>query len=288
LAENSKAAIHLRNLGFLTLNRCPKSVSFKNKVIWITGASSGLGEAMARAFYTEGARLILSSRREEVLNELKEELGGVDVHVLPLDLTDTDSHPELAAKAHALYGRIDILVNNGGVSQRSSAFDTTLDTVRKMMEINFFGTVSLTKALLPYLIEQDEAHIVVTSSVMGKYTIKTRSTYSASKFALHGYFDSLRLEQHENNIHVTLVCPGFVNTNITRNAMLGDGSAFNKGGEFHEKAMTADEFAQKLLPAIEKKKREVHIAGFKESFGLFMKRFFPGLLHRILLKSDVG
>ncbi len=263
-------------------------MSFKNKVVWITGASSGLGEAMARAFHQQGAKLILSSRREEVLNELKQDLGGDDIYVLPLDLMQSESHPAKAAEAHGIFGRIDILINNGGISQRSTAEETTLETVRKIMEINFFGTVSLTKALLPYLIKQDEAHIVVTSSVMGKYTIKTRSTYSASKFALHGYFDSLRLEQHENNIHVTLVCPGFVNTNITKNAMMGDGSSYNKGGEFHENAMTADQFARKLLPQIARKKREVHIAGRTETFGLIMKRFFPGILHRILLKSDVG
>ena len=262
-------------------------MSFKNKVVWITGSSSGLGEALARAFHNQGANIIISARREQVLQELKEDMGGKNIHVLALDLTAPETHEELAKKAHSIYGRVDILINNGGVSQRSSAFETSMQTVRKIMEINFFGHISITKALLPYLIEQDESHIVVMSSVMGKYTIKTRSSYSASKFALHGYFDSLRLEQFENNVSVTLVCPGFVNTNISKNAMMGDGSAFNQSGENHEKAMTADEFADVLLPKIAKKKREVYIAGRKESSGLFMSRFFPGFLYRFLLKSDV-
>lgn len=263
-------------------------MEFKDKVIWVTGASSGLGEAMTKAFVKEGAKLIISSRRIEVLNELKVALGGENIHVLALDLADLDSHEAIVEQAYDIYGRIDILVNNGGVSQRSTAFDTEMSALKKIMDINFYGTVSITKLLLPYFIEQDKAHIVVTSSVMGKFAIKTRSTYCASKHALHGWFDSLRLEMEPHNIGVSLVCPGFINTNISINAVTADGSKFNQMGENHEKAMTADEFAAKLLPQLKKEKREIYIAGFRERGAMFMKRFAPALLHRVLTNSKVS
>ena len=263
-------------------------MEFKDKVIWVTGASSGLGEAMTKAFLAEGAKLIISSRRVEVLEELKSSLGSHNIHVLPLDLMNVDTHEEVVKQAYELYGRIDILVNNGGVSQRSTAFDTEMSALKKIMDINFYGTVSLTKALLPYLMEQNEAHIIVTSSVMGKFAIKTRSTYCASKHALHGWFDSLRLEMEPHNISVTLVCPGFINTNISINAVTADGSSFNQMGENHEKAMTADQFAQKLLPQLRKGKHEIYIAGFRERGAMFMKRFAPGILYRVLKNSKVS
>ncbi|SHE76183.1 Short-chain dehydrogenase [Fodinibius roseus] len=263
-------------------------MTFKNKAIWITGASSGIGEALAYALHERGARLILSSRREEALKEVKSNCAGSpeDIHILPLDLTETDALDDKARQARDRYGRIDYLFNNGGISQRSLAVDTKLEVVRKVMEVNFFGSVALTKAVLPAMIERQGGHIVVTSSVMGKFGTRLRSSYAASKHALHGYFDCLRQEVHEHNITVTLVCPGYIKTDITRNALEGDGSKHDKMGRGQQEGMLPGEFAEKLLPRIAKQKNEIYIGG-REIAGVYLKRWAPGLLNKLLLKTEV-
>ncbi|WP_142714812.1 SDR family oxidoreductase [Fodinibius sediminis] len=261
---------------------------FENNVAWITGASSGIGEALAYALSNRGAKLILSSRREEALKEVKEKCAGDPAHiqVLPLDLAATDTLEKKAQQALDRYGDIDYLFNNGGISQRSLAVDTNFEVLRKVMEVNFFGSVALTKALLPSMIERQSGHIVVTSSVMGKFGTRLRSSYAASKHALHGYFDSLRQEVHEHNIRVTLVCPGFVKTDVTRNMLEGDGSRHNKMGKGQQDGLSPDAFAEKLLPKISRGKNEIYIGG-KEIVGVYLKRWAPGLLNKLLLKSDV-
>lgn len=263
-------------------------MSFKNKVVWITGASSGIGEALSYALHHRGAKLILSSRRSAALEEVKKNCSGNhnDIHILPLDLAATDTVDHKARQALTLYGHIDYLFNNGGISQRSRAVDTNLEVVRKVMEVNFFGSVALTKAVLPSMIERQSGHIVVTSSVMGKFGTKLRSSYAASKHALHGYFDCLRQEVHEHGITISLVCPGFIKTDVTKNALEGDGSKHNKMGKGQQEGMLPDEFAEKLLPKIAKQKNEIYIGG-KEIAGVYLKRWAPGLLHKLLLKSEV-
>jgi len=263
-------------------------MSFQNNVIWITGASSGIGEALTYALHERGARLILSSRRKEVLEKVKHNCSGdtSDIHIIPLDLAQTDQLPKKAEQALDLYGQIDYLFNNGGVSQRSEAMDTDIDVIRKVMEINFFGSVTLTKAVLPSMVQRQSGHIVVTSSVMGKLGTRLRSTYAASKHALHGYFDCLRQEVYDHNIQVSLVCPGFIKTNVTKNALEGDGSKHDKMSKGQEKGMSADRFAQKLLPKIAKEQEEIYIGG-KEIWGIYLKRFFPRLLNKTLRRLDV-
>lgn len=263
-------------------------MSFQDKVIWITGASSGIGEALAYALHKRGAKLILSSRRKEMLEKVKANCSGdtSDIHILPLDLADTNSLEEKAQHAIGMYGHIDYLFNNGGISQRSNALDTRLEVVRKVMEINFFGSVALTKSVLPFMIERQTGHIVVTSSVMGKFGTRLRSTYAASKHALHGYFDCLRQEVYDDNIHITLVCPGFVKTDVTKNALKGDGSKHDKMGRGQEQGMSPEVFAEKLLPKIARKKEEVYIGG-KEILGVYLKRFAPSMLNKVLRKSEV-
>lgn len=263
-------------------------MTFKNKVIWITGASSGIGEALAYALHDRGARLILSSRRRGALENVRKKCGGghADIHILPLDLAENDALDDKARQALGRYGHIDYLFNNGGISQRSLAVDTNMDVVRKVMEVNFFGSVALTKAVLPAMIERQAGHIVVTSSVMGKFGTRLRSSYAASKHALHGYFDCLRQEVHEHNISITLVCPGFIKTGITKNALEGDGSKHNKMGRGQQEGMPPDKFAEKVLPKIAKNKKEVYIGG-KEVAGVYLKRWAPGLLRKLLLKSEV-
>lgn len=263
-------------------------MSFKDKVVWITGASSGIGEALAYDLHNRGASLILSSRRREALEEVKKNCSGSrkDIHILPLDLTETDALAHKAQLALDRFGRIDYLFNNGGISHRSLAVDTKMDVVRKVMEVNFFGSVALTKAVLPAMIKREKGHIIVTSSVMGKFGTRLRSSYAASKHALHGYFDCLRQEVHEYNITITLVCPGFIKTGITKNALEGDGSKHGKMGKGQQEGMLPGEFVEKLLPKIAKQKNEIYI-GDKEVAGVYLKRWAPGLLRRILLKSEV-
>lgn len=263
-------------------------MSFQDKVIWITGASSGIGEALTHALSKKGAKLIISSRREEVLRQVKENCTGNsnNVHILSLDLAETDRLPQKAQQAINIYGHIDYLFNNGGISQRSLAVDTDIEVVRRVMEINFFGSVALTKAVLPSMIEQQSGYIVVTSSVMGKFGTRLRSTYAASKHALHGWFDCLRQEVYEHNINVSLVCPGYIKTEITKKALEGDGSKHNKMGEGQKQGMPPKKFAEKLLPKIAKGKEEIYIGG-KEVYGVYLKRFMPGLLNKILRNSEV-
>ena len=264
-------------------------MNYQGKTIWITGASSGIGEAFARAFYKEGANLILSSRREEALMEVKNSLGDdtSNVKVLTLDLTDADSFPEKTKEAISAFGQIDVLMNNGGVSQRSEVLESEMDTYRRLMEINYFGAVGLTKQVLPHMVERDAGHIIVTSSVAGKIGTKFRSGYAASKHAVQGFFNSLRQEMYEHNVAVTLLCPGFIKTNISKNALTGDGSKFNKMGDAHSNAMTADEMVEKVLPKIKAQKEEIYVTGFKEGLALWVQRFSPTLLNKILKNQKV-
>jgi dehydrogenase/reductase SDR family member 7B len=263
-------------------------MSFEGKVIWITGASSGIGEYLAYAFHNEGARLILSSRRPGELGRVRENCNGdkSHIHILPLDLTDMESHTDVVEHAIELYGRVDMLLNNGGVSQRGLAHETNMDVIRQVMEINFFGTINLTRQLLPHMIEKKSGHIVVMSSVVGKFGTRLRSTYAASKHALHGWFDSLRQEISVHNIDVTLVCPGFVKTNVTLNALMADGTLLGEMGSGQMHGMTPETFSKKLLPKLAKKKKEIYIGG-REVVAVYIKRFFPRVLDWILKRSKV-
>ncbi|MEX2464168.1 MAG: SDR family oxidoreductase [Balneolaceae bacterium] len=263
-------------------------MSLQKKIVWITGASSGIGEALAYEFNKKGTLLILSARRTEELERVKSgcENSEETVKVLPLDLSDIDSLKAKTIEALSFFGSVDMLVNNGGISQRAYAVESKMETIRQVMEVNFFGTVALTKALLPHMIEQKSGHIVVTSSVMGKLGTKYRSVYAASKHALHGWFDCLRQEVYEHHIDVSLVCPGFVKTNVTINALTADGHKHNKMDEAQEKAMSPEEFARRLIPKLAKKKEEIYIGG-TEILAVYLKRWVPTLLNRILRKMKV-
>lgn len=263
-------------------------MNIQKKVIWITGASSGIGEALALEFNKKGAHLILSSRRVEELERVKNNCQNSEetVRILPLDLADTESLDQKVVEAKELFGSVDMLINNGGISQRANAVDAKLETVRNIMEVNFFGTIALTKALLPELIQQKSGHIVVISSVMGKIGTRYRSTYAASKHALHGWFDCLRQEMYEHNIDVSIVCPGFVKTNVTVNALTAEGKKYNKIESAQKNAMPPEEFARKLIPKLAKKKEEIYIGGF-EILSIYVKRWFPALLNKILQRVKV-
>lgn len=263
-------------------------MSFQNKVVWITGASSGIGRALAMELDKQGALLILSARKEKALNEVKNACkNSENIKVLPLDLEAYDQFDKKVEEALKWFGRIDILVNNGGISQRALAKDTALDVDKRIMEINYMGTIALTKALLPHFIERKQGHYVVTTSIVGRIASPLRSTYAGSKHALHGFFDSFRAEVFHDNISVTLICPGYVTTEISMNALTGDGSAQQSMDKATENGINPERFAKLMAKAIAKKKQEAHIAGAKEKLGVFVKRFFPRVFAFMIRKLSV-
>lgn len=260
---------------------------FKEKTVWITGASSGIGKALALEFSKEGANIILSARNEEKLIEVQQQCAYSDrTKILPLDLTEQQTFEQKTKEAIGYFKSIDILINNGGVSQRSMAIDTKLEVDQKLFEINYFGTIALSKALLPHFVSKNSGQIAVITSVVGKIGTPLRSSYAGSKHALHGFFDSLRAEISEN-ISITLICPGFVNTDVSINALTADGSSQNTKDKATANGLSPELFAKKAVIAIKKKKQEVVIAGALEKFAIYSKRYYPLLLARMLRKVDV-
>lgn len=262
---------------------------FKNKRVWITGASSGIGEALATAFAQHGAHLILSSRKEADLQRVAaacEAAGAMSVLVQPLDLADHVSIPGIAQAVLQKVGKIDVLVNNGGISQRALALETTLEVDKKLMEVNYFGTVTLTKAVLPNMLTHQLGRIVTITSLMGKFGSPYRSSYAAAKHALHGFFDSLRAELGEAPIKITLICPGFIKTNISINALTGSGAQLGTMDEATGKGLEPGYLARKILSCIEKGKEEAYFGG-KEILGVYLKRFFPSYLSKLIKKAKV-
>jgi len=262
---------------------------FKNKRVWVTGASSGIGEALALAFAEQGANLILSSRNELEINRVGAacaNAGATSVLVQALDLEKHDTIPSIVETVLKKVGKVDVLVNNGGISQRALAKETSLEVDKKLMAVNYFGTVALTKALLPHMLMHQLGHIVTITSLTGKFGSPYRSSYAASKHALHGFFDSLRAELYDAHIKVTLICPGFVRTNVSKNALKGDGAALGTMDEATEKGMAPERLAYKILQAIEQGMEEAYFGG-KEVLGVYLKRFFPLYFSKILRKAKV-
>ena len=260
--------------------------SINGKVVWITGASSGIGEALAYELSKRDCKLILSARNIENLERVKSRCVNASVVLLPFDLTDFDNAKKHVESAISAFGKIDILVNNGGVSQRSLLAETDFEVDKKLIEVDYLGTIALTKALLPHFIKSREGHFVTITSLMGKFGSPYRSGYCGAKHALHGFFDVLRMEHQKDNINVTLICPGFIQTNVAINALTANGSKQNIDDEATLNGMPVAVFAKKLINAVESTKFEAYIGG-KEVLGVYLKRFFPKLLHRFVLKSKV-
>ena len=258
-----------------------------NKIVWITGASSGIGAELAKIYSHRGIKLILSSRNVRALERVKYECYYPEnVKILPIDLNDFYAAPSLVKKAYNIFGRIDILINNAGVSQRSLIVDTQLDVFKKLIEINYLGTVALSRALLPFFLKQGFGHYVVVSSVMGKYGSPFRSGYSAAKHALHGFFDVMRMEHQKDNIDVTIICPGFVRTPIAMNSLKGDGSVLGVDDLATRKGLKVEDFARKMVRSVDQKKWEVQF-GKKELLGVYLKRLSNKLLHSAVIRSKV-
>ncbi|MDI1356284.1 MAG: SDR family oxidoreductase [bacterium] len=260
---------------------------FKDKVIWITGASSGIGEALALALAKKEARLILSARRAGELQRVGKLTGlpELDLMILPFDLNDTSNASAWAAQIINKFGRIDMLINNGGYSQRSAVLETSEEIDRSLMEVNYFAQINLTKVVLPYMKRQQSGKIIVISSIAGKFGFFLRSSYSAAKHALHGFFETLRLETESLGIKVLIVCPGKIKTNVSLNAVTAKGTSKNEMDPSHQDAMSAEECAIRIIRAIVQDKEEVLVGG-KELLLVTIRRFFPKLFSKLVRKQS--
>lgn len=260
---------------------------YQGKWVWITGASSGLGEALAYEFAAQGANLVLSARNVQELERVQSNCAkDVQILIQPLDVEQHDAIPTVATKVLQQVDHLDLLINNAGISQRALVKDTPLELDKKLMAINYFGTIALTKAVLPAMLTKKSGQIVVISSLVGKIGSPLRSTYAASKHALHGFFDSLRAEVSKDNINVTIICPGYIHTNVSKNALKADGTPQNTTDDKTAQGLSPEVFAKRALKAIRRHQQEVGIGKF-EMLVLFIKRFFPSLVHTILSKVKV-
>ena len=258
---------------------------WKNKLVWITGASSGIGEAIAHELAPKGASLILSSRRVETLELLRANLANSDNHqILALDLSDPTSLYKVLEQNQALLDKVDVLFNNGGISQRSLTWEATPESERLMMETNYFGAIRVARAVLPGMMSRNSGSIVVMSSPAGKFGFPLRSSYSASKHALHGYFDSLRAELKGKAIKITMICPGRVQTNISLNALTSDGSPQNQMDVRLSKGMSPKECANVIIAATEHGKAEIYLG--KEQILIYLNRYFPRLFRWIVQRIN--
>lgn len=259
--------------------------SFQNKIIWITGASSGIGEALAYEFARFDTTLILSSRRKAELDRVAEKCStlGAICHVYPLDLSNQEQLEQVADALLTKFGSIDVLVNNGGISQRSLLIETPVNVDRKIMEIDFFSGVTLTKKLLPTMVKNKSGHIIAISSITGLFGFPHRSAYAAAKHAMHGFYETLWAELHMQGINVTIACPGRVHTNVSLNAITKEGKAYGIMDHGQSGGITSEKCAKAIVTAALKRKVEVHIGG-KELLMVFFKKHVPWLFYKLVSK----
>ncbi len=260
---------------------------FEGKVVWITGASSGIGEALVYRLAGMGPEIIISSNDPAGLEKVKDNCGKDSERItcVPFDLASTGNIRETADEQIKRAGRIDFLLNIGGVSQRSRIEETPLWLDRKIFEINFFGTVALTKAVLPWMIRQGSGHILATSSITGRFGFPLRSAYSASKQAIHGFIETLYLENKVNNIRASVIIPGRVRTNISFNALNNEGKEHGVMDPGQESGISPEKAASIIIKGIIKNKREILVGG-KEMTLLYIRRICPWLFFRIADRID--
>jgi len=255
------------------------SLNFNNKIVWITGGSSGIGESLTYELVKQGAKVIISARREEELKRVQQQAGAANVYVLPLDLEATDTFPAKVQEAIGAFARVDVMIHNGGISNRGTVKDTLPSVHRKVMEIDYFSYIELTRLLLPHLLQNKSGHIVAISSVMGKIGTPLRSAYAAAKHALHGYFDCLRAEVWKENVKVTLIMPGYIRTQVSMNAVTESGEKLNKLSNNIGHGYDADKTAVQILKAIQKGKFEKYVGRSfsQEWMAIHLMRLFPSL-----------
>ncbi|MGQ0586553.1 MAG: SDR family NAD(P)-dependent oxidoreductase [Gammaproteobacteria bacterium] len=255
------------------------------KVVWITGASGGIGEALALAASQRGAKVVLTARRAAELERVKAACADpANVAVYPLDLLAPGDPDAAARKAGSLFGPVDVLVNNAGISQRGRVVETSMEVYRRIFELDFFATVALTKAVLPGMVERRRGHVVVISSAVGYISSPLRSGYAAAKHALHGFYDAARAEHWRDGVKFTVACPGYVRTDVSRNAVTGAGGTYGKLDPSIARGVAPDYCARKVWRAVEKDREEVLIG--KEALVVYIKRFFPALFSYGVNRAD--
>lgn len=262
----------------------------KGKIIWITGASSGIGKALSIQAVRAGAKVLLSARNKDKLEELKQQLENLSpgsTTILPMDVTKPEDISKNVQIVKDTFGKVDILINNAGISQRSLAEETPLEVDRLIFETDFFSAVMLTKSVLPLMLQGNGAHLVAISSMTGLFGYPMRSAYSAAKHALRGFFETLAIELKDKNINVTIVYPGRIHTDISLSSLTKDGSRYGIMDRAQEKGIPVDKCARKIIRAIEKNKKHLMI-GFPETCLYYVKIFFPALFYNIALKAGRG
>ena len=265
-----------------------KVKSIKDQVVWITGASSGLGKALAEEFAQQGAQLILTARRFDELEKVRKALVNSEKHVsITADITDESQVRHAYEEVLKQKGRIDWLINNAGLSQRALVSETTMQTERAIMEVDYFSQVFLTKLVLPTFLAQKSGRIVFVSSVAGLLGVQYRATYSAAKGALHLWANSLRAEVANDGVGVSVIFPGFVKTNVSINALNGDGQAQGFDNDVTANGLEPHEFAQASVKALLNGQEYIVIGGRKEVLGTWVSRLSPALLYKMIRKTKV-
>jgi dehydrogenase/reductase SDR family member 7B len=258
--------------------------SFQDKVVIITGASSGIGLACARAFGSKGAKLVLAARQEDKLSEVAESLqrGGTEVLVVKADVSREEDCRNLMEKAVLRFGRIDVLVNNAGISMRALFRDVDLEVIRKVMDTNFWGSVYCTKYALPHLLEA-KGSVVGVSSIAGKKGLPGRTGYSASKFALEGFLETLRIENLSTGLHVLTACPGFTASNIRNTALAKDGRPQGESPRDEDRMMSAEEVADAIAAAVLRRRRDLVLTR-QGKLTILLNKFFPAWVDRLVYR----
>lgn len=253
-------------------------------IVWITGASSGIGEALAKAWSKENATLILSARRREELERVKALCAHPEnCHIACLDLADPQSLEVAAAHVLEKFGYVDVLVNNGGISQRSLVAETPLDVDRKIMQVDYFSGVQLTKAVLPSMLARKQGRIVAISSIVGIFGFPQRSAYSAAKHAMHGFYETLRAENGQDGIKVTVVCPGRILTNVSLHALKADGSEHGIMDHAQKNGISAERCAERIMRALKRDKKEIYVCR-KDVLMVYFRRYIPALYYKLVSK----
>ncbi len=257
----------------------------KNKVVIITGASSGIGLACAKVFANYGANLSLAARSLDVLNNLKNELEeqGCRVCVSKTDVSIEEDCKRLIENTVEEFGKIDILINNAGISMRALFKDTSIEVLKRLMDVNFWGTVYCTKYALPHLLKQ-KGTVAGISSIAGFIGLPGRTGYSASKFAMHGFLETLRSENLKTGLHVLIAAPGFTSSNIRKTALTGSGTQQGETPRAEDKMMSAEEVAVHLAKAIRKRKRTMILTFVQGKLTVFLSKWWPSLVDKLSYK----
>jgi len=255
----------------------------KNKVIVITGASSGIGRALAKEFASQGARLSLGARRTELLEELRKELPETEILIQKTDVSIESDCRQLIDETIKRYGQIDVLINNAGISMRAIFEDVDLKVIKQLMDVNFYGTVYCTKFALPYLLKT-KGSLVGVISIAGYVGLPGRSGYSASKFAIRGFLDTVRIENLKTGLHVLVAAPGFTTSEVRKSALTSNGLHQGETPRNENSMMSAEECAHHILNAVRKRKRQLILTFAEGKLTVFVGKFFPALLDRITYK----